>query len=61
MVTSRMHDKAQACLNEVFRAPGPYEDRMRIPITSDSESNHENVSESYAELKENGRWNDVWA
>jgi hypothetical protein len=43
--------KAQACLNEVFRVLGPYEDRMGIPITSDYESDREIVSESYTELK----------
>jgi hypothetical protein len=46
--------KAQARLNEVFCVLGPYEDRMRIPPTSDSESDRKIVSESYAELKKTG-------
>jgi hypothetical protein len=37
--------RAQACLNEVFRVMGPYEDRM---------GSDDDVRESYAELKKMG-------
>jgi hypothetical protein len=44
----------KAAIISVFRVLGPYEDRMRIPLTSNSESGREIVSESYAELKKMG-------